>query len=220
MIPVGDVIPSRTRPWVTIALIAANLLVFARVLTLPATDLASFFGAYGLVPADFRWPALATSLFVHTGWLHVVTNMACLWIFGATMEDRMGHLRFLIFYVAVGTVAALTEVWAHPALDLPLVGASGAVAGVMGAYLANFPFSRVLVLVYLVVFVEVIEVPALFFLGLWFLLQVLGGIQSAADALAIGGVALWAHAGGFVAGAALVWLFRQRERQRVAWWSP
>lgn len=220
MLPVGDVIPTRTRPWVTIALIAANAIVFAGMLALPPIDRATFFSDHGVIPATFTWTTAFSSMFVHAGWLHAGSNLGCLWLFGSTVEDRMGHGRFLVFYLGVGLLATLAEVRASPDLGVPLVGASGAVAGVMGAYLASFPFSRMLVLVYLVRFVDAVEVPAAFFLGLWFLIQVVGGVGLAADGVALGGVALWADLAGFAAGAVLVWLFRQRARQRVEWWGP
>ncbi|HUL75269.1 MAG TPA: rhomboid family intramembrane serine protease [Vicinamibacterales bacterium] len=219
MIPIRDVIPSRTTPWVTTALIGANGLVFLYELTLSDRGLMAFFYAYGLVPARFSWSAAFTSMFLHSGWVHIGGNMLSLWIFGDNVEDRLGHGRFLVFYLLVGLIANLAQTVAGPGSTLPLVGASGAIAGVMGAYFVMFPTSRVLVLLFLFVFVDVVEIPAVFFLGFWFLAQILGGVGRIADSSVSGGVAFWAHAGGFLSGILLVWVFRKRERQRVDWWS-
>ena len=220
MIPLRDVIPSRTTPVVTLALIGVNALVFVRQLAFIGDQPAGiqFFYAWGLVPAEFSWTAAVTSMFVHSGLLHIGGNLLALWIFGDNVEDRLGHGRFLAFYLAAGLTAALAETWASAGSQLPLVGASGAIAGVMGAYLVLFRRSRILVLVPIFFFYwEVIEMPALVFLGLWFALQVLGGL--ARPVAGAGGVAFWAHAGGFLAGVALVWVLRRRERLRVDWWS-
>lgn len=217
MIPLRDVIPSRTTPFVTLALIAANVIVFVYELTLPGPALEGFFFAHGLVPADFTWTAAFTSMFLHSGWLHIGGNMLSLWIFGDNIEDRMGHARFLVFYLLVGLAATLAQTAADWGSTLPLVGASGAIAGVMGAYFVLFPSSRILVLVFLLFFVDVVEIPALLYLGFWFLLQIVGGAGRVGATG--GGVAFWAHAGGFLAGIAGVLVFRRRERQRVDWWS-
>jgi membrane associated rhomboid family serine protease len=220
MIPLRDVIPSRTTPFVTLALIGVNALVFVRQLAFIGDQPAEiqFFYAWGLVPAEFSWTAAVTSMFVHSGLLHIGGNLLALWIFGDNVEDRLGHGRFLVFYLAAGLTAVLAETWASAGSQLPLVGASGAIAGVMGAYLVLFRRSRILVLVPIFFFYwEVIEMPALVFLGLWFALQVLGGL--ARPVAGAGGVAFWAHAGGFLAGVALVWVLRRRERLRVDWWS-
>jgi membrane associated rhomboid family serine protease len=218
MIPIRDVIPSRTTPWITIGLVAASLVTFCATAFRPAPDLDLLFFTHGLVPSAFSWTAVLTSLFLHTGWLHLVSNLIVLWLFGATLEDRMGHVRFFAFYALAAAFAAAVQIWAAPELATPIVGASGAVAGVMGAYFVLFPTSRVLVLVSLVIWTDVIEVPALFFLGLWFVSQVLSGLGHV-PTQAIGGLAFWSQAGGFVAGLSAVWIFRRRERLDVAWWS-
>ena len=218
MIPLRDVIPSRTTPFVTLALIAANVIVFVYELALPGPALTRFFYDHGLVPADFTWTAAFTSMFLHSGWLHIGGNMLSLWIFGDNIEDRMGHARFLAFYLLVGLAATLAQTAADWGSGLPLVGASGAIAGVMGAYFMLFPSSRILVLVFLLFFVDVVEIPALLYLGFWFLLQIVGG-AGRVGASGGGGVAFWAHAGGFLAGVAGVLVFRRRERQRVDWWG-
>ena len=212
MFPLRDVIPSSTTPGVTIGLIAANAAVFLFQLTVPVDSTETFFRLYGLVPAEFTWPTAFTSMFLHAGWMHVLGNMLFLWIFGDNVEDRMGHGRFLAFYLLAGLAASLAQTWADPTSTLPLVGASGAIAGVMGAYLVLFPRSRVLVLVFLFLFIDVVEIPAVFFLGLWFLMQLVLGVGRTAADLAGGGVAYWAHAAGFLAGVVGVFVFRRPQR--------
>jgi rhomboid family protein len=218
MIPLRDVIPSRTTPWVTYTLIGLNVAVFLDAWSLPDRALERFFFTYGLVPADFSWVSAVTSMFVHSGWLHIGGNMLSLWIFGDNVEDRLGHGRFILFYLVVGLAAALVQTWAAPASRLPLVGASGAIAGVMGAYFVLFPYSRVLVLVFLFIFIDVVEIPAIFVLGFWFLTQLTYGVGQLGRA-DVGGVAFWAHAGGFLTGIVAVWLLKRPERARVDWWS-
>jgi membrane associated rhomboid family serine protease len=213
------VIPSRTTPWVTMLLIGINVVVFLYEIGLSGHGLRAFYESYGLVPASFSWTTAITAMFVHSGWFHLGGNLLSLWIFGDNVEDRMGHGRYLVFYLLAGLAANLAQTWASPASPLPLVGASGAIAGVMGAYLVLFPRSRILVLIPIIIFFDIIEVPAVFFLGFWFLFQLLGGVGSLAAAGTTGGVAFWAHAGGFLTGIAGVWVFRRRERQQVDWWN-
>lgn len=217
MIPIRDVIPSRTTPYVTIGLIALNVLVF---LQMPATHSAAFHQfivTWGLTPAAFTWSSVATAMFVHAGFGHLFSNMLFLWIFGDNVEDRLGHGRYLLFYGLCGLAAALLQLFFEAGSRVPMVGASGAIAGVLGAYLVLFPQSRVLTLV----FVVFVEVPAVLLLGLWFATQLLSGLGTLAAVRPedMGGVAFWAHAGGFAAGAALVLLFRRPERMRVEWWD-
>ena len=219
MIPIRDVMPSRTTPWVNLGLIALNILVFGYECTMTNREAAPFFDAWGLVPAHAGWLTATTSMFLHANWLHAGSNLLSLWIFGDNVEDRFGHGRYLIFYLLAGYLAGYAEIWANPASVLPLIGASGAIAGVMGAYLVMFPHSRVLVLIPIIFFVNLVEVPAIVFLGVWFLAQVFGGIGRLADTSGGGGIAFWAHLGGFVAGVIAVPLFRRPERQRVEWWS-
>jgi membrane associated rhomboid family serine protease len=217
MIPLYDVIPSRTLPVVTVALILLNALVFLFELSLgSAVDLLLL--TYGLVPADFSLPTLFTSMFLHGGFTHVGGNMLFLWIFGDNVEDRMGHGRFLAFYLLCGAAAALAQTLMQPASLVPMVGASGAVAGVMGAYFVLYPHSRIVTLLPIIV---VIEVPAIFFLGIWFLMQFASGIGSIAAAASGdgGGIAFWAHVAGFATGLVGVFVFRRPERQRVEWWN-
>ena len=221
MIPLKDVISSRTRPVVTTMIVAINVLVFLLQLTLPPGDVERFIYTFGLVPAHFSVPSLFTSMFVHGGLGHVGGNLLYLWIFGDNVEDRLGHGRFIVFYLATGVVAALSQTAMDPESTVPMVGASGAVAGVMGGYFVLYPQSRVLTLFPFPVML--FEVPAIFFLGLWFVMQFLSGLGSLASAAGQGlpgGVAFWAHVMGFVAGVLLVRLMQRPERQRVEWWSP
>jgi len=213
MIPLRDIIPSRTTPIVTISLIVANVLVFLYELTL-GSAVNDFTLYFGLVPAAFSWVAVLTSMFLHGGLFHVAGNMLYLWIFGDNVEDRMGHGRFLVFYLLCGTAAALAQTITAPDSVVPMVGASGAIAGVMGAYFVLYPKSRIVTLVPIIFFFQIIEVPAIFFLGIWFVMQFLSGVGSIATATGgqpAGGIAYMAHIGGFVAGMALVKLFATRQ---------
>src|SRR5678816_1242244 len=219
MIPLRDIIPSRTTPVVTISLIALNVLVFVYELSLGrAVDVFTLY--YGLVPAAFSWVNVFTSMFLHGGFLHVAGNMLYLWIFGDNVEDRMGHGRFLVFYLLCGVAAALAQTITAPESTVPMVGASGAIAGVMGAYFVLYPRSRIVTLIPLFFFFQVIEVPAIAFLGIWFLMQFVSGVGSIISTVGRdgGGIAFWAHVAGFVAGITGVALFRRPERQRVEWW--
>ena len=220
MIPLRDVIPSRTTPVITVSLIVINSLVFFYQVALgPAVE--EFVLFWGLVPAAFSWVTVLTSMFLHGGFLHFAGNMLYLWIFGDNVEDRMGHGRFTIFYLLCGAAAALAQTITDPESVIPMVGASGAIAGVMGAYFVLYPHSRILTLVPIFFFIQLIEVPAIFFLGLWFVMQFLSGIGSIATATGEpgGGIAFWAHVAGFGAGISTVVLFRRPERQRVEWWG-
>jgi membrane associated rhomboid family serine protease len=222
VIPLRDVIPSRTTPYVTVGLIAANALVFLYEWTLGGRALEEFILYFGLIPAAFSWVAVVTSMFLHGGFLHFGGNMLFLWIFGDNVEDRMGHGRFVVFYLLCGAAAALAQTAMSPDSLVPMVGASGAVAGVMGAYFVLYPHSRIVTLVPLFIFFHVMEVPALVFLGLWFVLQFVSGVGSIAAATGgepAGGIAFWAHVAGFVAGVSGVLVFRRPDRQRVEWWN-
>ena len=221
VIPLRDVVPSRTVPVVTIAIIVLNSLVWIVELGLPRRELVDFMMIYGMVPAVFNWPSVVTSMFVHGGWLHVLGNMLYLWIFGDNVEDRLGHGRYLLFYLLCGTAAALAQLASSPDSMVPTVGASGAIAGVMGAYFVLYPHSRVLTLVPLFIVWQLIEVPAILFLGIWFVMQLFSGVGSIARTTGTsgGGIAFWAHVAGFVSGALGVFVFRRRERQQVEWWS-
>lgn len=212
MIPLRDVIPSRTVPFLTISIIALNALAWFYELGLPREDLPVFLRQYGVVPAYFSPATLISSMFLHGSWSHVLGNMWYLWIFGDNVEDRMGHFRFLIFYLLCGIVAALGQIFIDPTSTLPTIGASGAIAGVMGAYFVLYPQSRVLTLIPLIIFWEIVELPAIFLLGFWFLMQLFsaGAIAATANSQA-GGVAFMAHVAGFLTGVAGVFVFRKRE---------
>lgn len=220
MIPLRDVIPSRTKPGVTITLIVVNVLVFLLQSSLNDRGQEAFIYAFGLVPAYFSFVTVFTSMFVHGGLAHIAGNLLFLWIFGDNVEDRLGHLRFLFFYLLCGFLAALAQLFLDPDSTIPMVGASGAIAGVMGAYLVLYPHSRVLMLFPFPVFL--FELPAIAFLGMWFFVQFLNGVGQLPvfqqDQIS-GGVAFWAHVAGFAAGVVLVVFMRRPERTRVEWWD-
>ena len=216
MIPLRDVIPSRTFPIFTIAFIVLNSVAFVFEQSLSPTALEEFIRTYGVVPVRLEGIAVLTSMFLHGGWLHFLGNMLYLWIFGDNVEDRLGHGRFVVFYLMCGAAAAVAHVLMNPNSTIPTIGASGAIAGVMGAYFVLYPNSRVLALVPLIVIWEIIEVPAILFLGLWFLMQFFQGVGSMAAKAGIetGGVAFWAHIAGFVVGMAGVFVLRKPSRTR------
>ena len=218
MIPLRDVIPTRTTPVVTTSLIAINALVFLSQWSLGTDAGTQFVYDWGLVPAYFSWVTVLTSMFLHGGFLHVGGNMLYMWIFGDNVEDRLGHGRFVAFYLFCGVAAALAQTFVSPSSGVPMVGASGAIAGVMGAYFVMYPHSRIVTLIPFI-FLQVVEVPAIFFLGIWFLMQFLNGVGSIAQVEAgTGGVAFWAHVAGFAAGVLGAFALRRPERQRPEWW--
>ena len=212
MIPLRDANPTRRRAVVTIGLIAICFAVFLVELAVQASDgdrgLNRLFFTYGLIPAHLTGggdvpgavPTVFTSMFLHGGLLHIGSNMLYLWIFGNNVEDRLGRLPYLAFYLAGGVVAALTQVAIAPDSTVPVIGASGAIAAVLGAYLVLYPRARVQSLVYLGFFYQLLQIPAVILLGLWFLIQVFSGVMSLGAPGADGGVALFAHIGGFMAG--------------------
>jgi rhomboid family protein len=212
MIPLRDVIPSRTTPYITITIIVLNAIAWVFELSLPHDVLNEFLTVYGVVPAYFSAPTLITSMFLHGSWSHVIGNMWYLWIFGDNVEDRVGHGRFIVFYLLCGIAAAVGQVAVDPISTLPTIGASGAIAGVMGAYFVLYPRSRVLALVPFIFFMQVIEVPAIMLLGFWFLMQLFSaGTIAMTTSSRGGGVAFAAHVIGFVAGLGGVFVFRKRE---------
>ena len=214
MIPLKDDIPSSTFPLIVLLLIVLNILVFAYEISLG--KYAEFFiKSFSIVPVRFfyniklthRLYPLFTSTFLHGSLVHLLGNMWFLWIFGNNIEDRMGHIRFPFFYISCGVLSGLMHIYINPTSTIPTIGASGAISGVLGAYLVLYPFSRVLTLVPLF-FIFFIRIPAFFLLGLWFLLQFFSGASSILSGeAAAGGVAWWAHIGGFVAGVALLPIF-------------
>jgi len=224
MFPVRDTIPGRNPPVAVWLLILANSVVFLFELAMPEYALRQFFHLFGIVPAryahpdwalwvgfpvDDYWPFL-TSMFLHGGFMHIIGNMWTLWIFGDNVEDRMGPVRFLAFYVLCGLAAGMVHWLTNPDSTIPTVGASGAIAGVMGAYFLLFPYSRVVVLVPVLFFPFFFELPAVTYLGFWALSQVFSGTLSLAGPANVGGVAWWAHVGGFMAGILLHFFFVKR----------
>jgi membrane associated rhomboid family serine protease len=215
MFPIRDTQPSYSKPVVTVLLIVMNLLVFLYEFSLDPYSLNGFIAHYGLIsdPRYFHVSAIFTSMFVHGGWLHVLGNMWFLWIFGDNIEDILGHEKFLLFYILCGVAAALTQVFFSLDSRVPMVGASGAIAGVMGAYMVKFPRSRIVTVVFILIFFTWIEVPAWLMLIYWFAMQLFSGVGSIGDAqYAQGGTAFFAHVGGFITGMILVNLMGARQR--------
>lgn len=226
MIPLRDTNRSRTFPFITILFIILNGIVFLFELSL-GRQLTKFFFIFGVVPSFYfssrYWETtgliagvlpLLTSMFLHGGWLHFLGNMLYLWVFGDNVEDRLGHWRFFFFYLICGLAAALLHIIANPNSKLPTVGASGAIAGVLGAYLVLYPGARVLTLVPILFFFQLIELPALLFLGFWFVMQFFSGAMSLTSGGDVGGTAWWAHIGGFCTGMLFVWRYRDGARRR------
>jgi len=222
MFPLRDDNPTTITPLVTWALIAINVLVFFYQLSLGPRASELFAYKYGAIPAVVVGtrnlpdnlavipPAgsLLTSMFLHGGWMHLIGNMWFLWVFGNNIEEAMGSLRFALFYLICGLLASATHILSNTGSTLPSVGASGAIAGVLGAYAMLYPRARVWTLIFLVFFVRLMYIPAGLVLGFWFVLQILNG--SAAGSQSGGGVAFWAHVGGFIAGILLVGIFKKR----------
>ena len=223
MIPIRDTIPARLFPVINITLIIVNVLIFFYEVSLGPSALEQFISTYGLVPARFwpgegpaQWLPLFTSIFLHGGWLHLLSNMLALYIFGDNIEDRLGHGRYLIFYLAGGLIAGATHLLIYPSSPVPTIGASGAIAAVLGAYIVLYPHARVLTLILLPFFFifPIVEIPAIFYLGFWFLSQILNGLFTlGTDTFQGGGVAWWAHIGGFLAGLIIIWIFAPRRPQ-------
>lgn len=219
MIPLRDSTKSRSFPIVNITLILANILVFIWTLGLSAEQQNFIATSYGLIPArvqaqlsaGYPFPVIflpfITAMFLHGGWLHLLGNMLYLWIFGDNVEDRMGHLPYLIFYLTVGVIGSLAHIMANPGSQIPIIGASGAIAGVLGAYFLAYPRSRILTLVPLLFFITIVQIPAFFFLPIWFILQLVNVYGTTGVAST---VAWWAHIGGFLAGMLLVNLFPRK----------
>lgn len=222
MIPIRDTIPSRNTPVALYLLIIANVLVFFFQLELPQPALENFFRHFGIVPRRYTdpqwgaffglplefWPFL-TSMFLHGGWMHLIGNMWSLWIFGDNVEDRMGPVRFVLFYLFCGIAAGLVHVFTNPLSTIPTIGASGAISGVMGAYFVLFPYSQVITLVPIFFYPVFIALPAVTYLALWFFIQFFQGVGSLLPSDEVGGIAWWAHIGGFIAGIILCPLFVQ-----------
>ncbi len=220
MFPIRDTQPSYSKPVVTVILIVVNILVFLYEFSLGSYEQNDFIFRHGLVPDHFQWTNVVTSMFLHGGWMHVLGNMWFLWIFGDNIEDILGHGKFLLFYLLCGIAAALTQTYLSLDSRVPMVGASGAIAGVMGAYLVKFPRSRIYTLVFYI-FITTIEVPAWVMLIYWFAIQFISGVGSLAAPVAQGGTAFFAHVGGFVAGIGLIYLLGAKEpyqrRKDLSW---
>jgi len=219
VIPLKDLTPRRSAPVMTLLLIAANVVVFFYQLSLPPKFLDALTTTYGLVPLRIQYALagthhvtlaqafvpLFTCMFLHGGWMHIIGNMWFLWIFGANVEDRFGPIPYLLFYLVCGLGSGVSQVLFSWGSRIPSIGASGAISGVLGAYVIFFPGSRILTLVPLFIIFFLARIPALIFIGLWFIVQFLSGLGSlgSASAASTGGVAWWAHVGGFVIGAVI-----------------
>jgi membrane associated rhomboid family serine protease len=213
MFPLRDDRPTYSPPVVTTLLIVACALVFFRELMLDEFSRNYFIERWGLVPARLVPVTLLTSLFLHGGWFHIIGNMLFLWAFGKSLEDALGHTKFLIFYLVCGVLAGITHIYFNPDSTMPTVGASGAIAGVMGAYLLQFPRARIHTLVLVFFFLTTIDIPAPFILVYWFIVQVVSGYGSIAHThVTDTGVAWFAHIGGFLSGMVLVKLLGTRPR--------
>ena len=220
MIPLKDNIPSSRTPLITIGLIVINVLVYLNQLMLPPRAAVRFVYLYGLIPVEISegqllvqhpvplYGTILTSMFVHGGLFHLAGNMLYLWIFGDNVEDRLGRFRFLLFYLLSGVGAAATQILSDPHSQIPMIGASGAISGVLGAYLLLYPHARVVTLVFFGWFVRVIEIRALIVLGFWIVVQLVSGLLT--WGAQVGGVAWFAHVGGFVAGLVMVIPLRRR----------
>lgn len=212
MIPIRDESPARRIPWMTALLLAANVAVFVHQLMLDPATLQAFWAEWAFVPSRFfanpltpaQTATIFTAMFMHAGWVHIGGNMLYLWIFGNKIEDRFGSVRFIAFYFACGIAATLAQAFMAPTSSIPTLGASGAIAGVLGAYLLLYPGASVLTLIPILFFVEIARVPAYLVIGFWFVLQLGSGLAAiGTGAAAVGGVAWFAHLGGFATGAVL-----------------
>ena len=218
MIPLRSTERVYSTAWVTIGLIVVNLLIFLYEASLNPYSQDAFIRHWGVVPDRLHYSTLFTSMFLHGGWLHVLGNMWFLFLYGRNVEDIMGSPKYLVFYIVCGLIAALVQVFFNPYSRVPTVGASGAIAGVMGAYLIKFPRARILTLVPVFVFITTFEIPAALLLLYWFALQFFNGIGSIGySQVSTGGIAFFAHIGGFLAGMLLVHVFGTR--QRYARWE-
>ncbi len=229
MIPIRDTIPRQHFPFAVWALVAVNVYVFIRELALPPDSTEQFIYLFGLVPARFTqpgwaarvgfphtyWPFFST-MFLHGGWLHIIGNMWVLWIFGDNVEDRMGPVRFLIFYLLCGLAAGVVHVLTNPGSRVPAVGASGAIAGVMAAYFVLFPRARIVAMFPILFYPVFFQVPAFLYLGFWFLTQFFSGTLAIATHREVSGIAWWAHIGGFGAGILTFALFLRPRETRPA----
>lgn len=212
MFPLRDSQPSGTIPFVTYLIIAINVLLFLFEVSLGDQDLSAFLKNFGLVPEDFLQQfgpyqvfTLFSCMFLHGGWMHLISNMWALFIFGDNIEDKLGHFGYFIFYLLCGVCAGLTQVFMSQGSAVPTIGASGAIAGVLGGYIISYPTARVLTAIPIFIVIRLVEIPASVYLGFWFISQFFTGFASIArEPGEEGGVAWWAHVGGFIAGLILV----------------
>jgi len=213
MIPLRDTQPSYTVPFVTVSIIVLNVLAFLYEFMMDPYELNFFIAHYGVIPTRFQWMDVLTSIFLHGGWMHLIGNMWFLWIYGDNVEDILGHAPYLLFYLLCGLAATMVHVLFNGDSRVPTIGASGAIAGVMGAYVVKFPHSKITTLVPVFVFITTMEIPAYFILLYWFVIQFFSGIGSVGHShLSQGGVAWFAHVGGFLAGVGLILVMRTQER--------
>lgn len=231
MIPLRDNVPSRSVPLVNWVLIAINVVIFIHQTELRPLALQHFINTYGLVPAHLNlahastWAPLVTAMFLHGGWFHLISNMWVLFIFGDNIEDRLGHSSYLVFYILGGIVANILQALILPQSQIPSIGASGAIAAVLGGYFLLFPRARVVTLILIFIFPWIIEISAFIFLGFWFISQLYSGFLSLSmpGGASVGGVAWWAHVGGFVFGMTTVYLFARRRKPEADFnrhWPP
>jgi membrane associated rhomboid family serine protease len=233
MIPISDSdLRTRTRPYVNVGIIVICAIVFIYELTLGELDRTIFFLEFGAIPAELAqgvdlaerysnvsnpvptWATMFTSMFMHGDWLHFGFNMLFLWVFGDNIEDRFGHFRYLLFYLAAGIAATWLQIAVDSGSEIPTIGASGAIAGVLGAYLLLYPFSRIRTVIFFF-FIVFVRIPAVVLLGFWFILQFFSGIGSLGPSSQEGGVAFWAHIGGFLFGLAVVIAYKLAKGQRI-----
>jgi len=220
MIPLYDTVRTRKFPFINVLLIVANVLAFLYELQLGPSALEGFIFTWGSVPADLisdpasAWMNIFTSMFLHGGWFHLLSNMWFLYIFGDNVEARLGGMRYLVFYFLSGVAAVLLQTYLLPNSGVPMIGASGAIAGVLGAYLISFPRSRIASLVPIIFIFTIIEIPAAIFLILWFVSQLYSGLFAMQGAAA-SGIAWWAHIGGFIFGVLMVFFFAKRTTYRT-----
>jgi membrane associated rhomboid family serine protease len=217
MIPLYDTQPRYTFPIVTLSLIALNVIVFYYEFSLEPYYLNYFISRYGIVPERFAhaepWSTIFTSMFLHGGFMHLIGNMWILWLVGDNVEDLLGHVRFLLFYLACGVIAAFVHIFFNLESQLPTIGASGAIAGVMGAYAVKFPRSRVAMLIFIFIFFTVVDIPAMWLILYWFVIQLFSGIGSIGYShLSQGGPAFMAHVGGFLAGILLIQVMAPKQQ--------
>src|SRR5579875_121377 len=216
MIPLRALLSRRFTPGMTIFLICANTLLFFYEISLPLYARDRFIEHYALIPDQLHATTLVTSMFLHGGWLHLIGNMWFLWVFGSHIEDLMGPAKFLIFYLIIGIASAMVQFAANMGSPVPTIGASGAIAGVMGAFLIVYPRVRVVTLIFIFVFITTVDIPAAFMLLYWFLLQLISGLGAMTSVTMAQGIAWFAHVGGFLAGILLVRLF-QGDRRRYSY---